>query len=46
MPYDAVNAIDRGHQVYNVDITAPAGASIEAAAAAAAQYAPDEHRLV
>jgi hypothetical protein len=37
--YDAVNAIDRGHQVYNVDITAPAGASIEAAAAAAAHGA-------
>src|SRR6266700_3108142 len=37
--YDAVNAIDRGHQVYNVEITAPAGASTEAAAAAAAHGA-------
>jgi hypothetical protein len=37
--YDAVNAIDRGHQVYNVEITAPAGASTEAATAAAAHGA-------
>jgi hypothetical protein len=37
--YDAVNAIDRGHQVYNVEIMAPAGASTEAAAAAAAHGA-------
>jgi hypothetical protein len=33
--YDAVNAIDRRHAVYAVDVRAPAGASIEAAAAAA-----------
>jgi hypothetical protein len=33
--YDAVNAIDRRHVVYAVDVKAPAGASLEAAAAAA-----------
>jgi hypothetical protein len=37
--YDAVNAIDRGHQVYNVEIKAPVGASTEAAVAAAAHGA-------
>jgi PAP2 superfamily len=35
--YDAVNAIDRTHSVYHVDATAPPGASLEAAAAGAAQ---------
>jgi hypothetical protein len=34
--YDAVNAIDRRHAVYVVDVKAPSGASQEAAAAAAA----------
>lgn len=34
--YDAVNAIDRRGGTYAVDIKAPAGASVEAAAAAAA----------
>jgi PAP2 superfamily len=34
--YDAVNAIDRRHAVYAVDIKAEPGASIDAAAAAAA----------
>jgi len=34
--YDAVNAIDRRHTVYAVDVKAPAGASVESAAAAAA----------
>jgi PAP2 superfamily len=34
--YDAVNAIDRSHTVYAVDATAKPGASLEAAAAAAA----------
>ena len=34
--YDAVNAIDRSHTVYAVDIQAKPGAAIEAAAAAAA----------
>jgi len=34
--YDAVNAIDRRHEVYAVDVKAPAGASMEAAGAAAA----------
>jgi len=34
--YDAVNAIDRTHAVYHVDDAAPAGASMEAAAAGAA----------
>src|SRR5918999_5551020 len=34
--YDAVNAIDRSHTVYAVDIQAKPGASLEAAAAAAA----------
>jgi hypothetical protein len=34
--YDAVNAIDRRHAVYAVDVKAPAGASPEAAAAASA----------
>jgi hypothetical protein len=34
--YDAINAIDRRHAVYAVDIKAEPGASIEAAAAAAA----------
>src|SRR2546429_3812221 len=30
--YDAVNAIDRPHTVYAVDVKAPPGASLEAAA--------------
>src|SRR5258707_7990554 len=34
--YDAINAIDRKHQVYAIDIKAPPGASMEAAAATAA----------
>jgi hypothetical protein len=34
--YDATNAIDRKHQVYAIDIKAPPGASMEAAAATAA----------
>ncbi len=34
--YDAINAIDREHQVYAIDIKAPSGASMEAAAATAA----------
>ncbi len=34
--YDAVNAIDRSHAVYHVAVEAPAGASMEAAAAGAA----------
>jgi hypothetical protein len=34
--YDAINAIDRRHTAYAVDITATPGASIDAAAAAAA----------
>jgi hypothetical protein len=34
--YDAVNAIDQRHAVYAVNISAPPGASMEAAAAAAA----------
>ena len=34
--YDAVNTIEQTHQPYHVDITAPAGASPVAAAAAAA----------
>ena len=34
--YDATNAIDRKHQVYAIDIKAPLGASMEAAAATAA----------
>lgn len=34
--YDAVNAIERTHQPYHVDLVAPAGASPVAAAAAAA----------
>lgn len=34
--YDAVNGIDRGHQVFHVTDLAPQGASVEAAAAAAA----------
>jgi hypothetical protein len=34
--YDAINAIDRSHTVYAVDIQAKPGASLEAAAAAAA----------
>ncbi len=34
--YDAVNAIDRRHEVYAVDLKPPAGASPEAAAVAAA----------
>jgi hypothetical protein len=34
--YDAVNAIDSKHQVYAIDIKAPPGASMEAAAATAA----------
>jgi hypothetical protein len=34
--YDAVNAIERTHQPYHVDLAAPAGASPVAAAAAAA----------
>src|SRR6059058_1380171 len=34
--YDAVNAIDRRHTVYAVDVKAPPGASREAAAATAA----------
>jgi hypothetical protein len=34
--YDAVNAIDRSHTVYAVDIQAKPGASLDAAAAAAA----------
>jgi hypothetical protein len=34
--YDAVNAIDRRHAVYAVEVKPPAGASAEAAAAAAA----------
>lgn len=33
--YDAVNAVDRGHAVYAVDVKAPTGASQEASAAAA-----------
>ncbi len=37
--YDAVNAIDRTHAVYHVDVAAPAGASMEAAAAGAAHRA-------
>jgi membrane-associated phospholipid phosphatase len=32
--YDAVNAIDQTHQVYHAHVTAPAGASMDAAAAA------------
>jgi hypothetical protein len=35
--YDAVNAIERSHQPYHVEMVAPAGASPVAAAAAAAQ---------
>ncbi|MDZ4849446.1 MAG: phosphatase PAP2 family protein [Pirellulaceae bacterium] len=35
--YDAVNAIEKTHQPYHVDVAAPAGASPVAAAAAAAQ---------
>ena len=34
--YDAVNAVDRTHTVYHVEAAAPAGASMEAAASAAA----------
>ena len=34
--YDAVNSIERTHQPYFVDLTAPPGSSVEAAAAAAA----------
>jgi hypothetical protein len=34
--YDAVNAIDKTHQVYHVNVPAPSGASEDAAAAAAA----------
>lgn len=34
--YDAVNAIDRRHAMYAVEVKAPPGASVEAAAAAAA----------
>ena len=34
--YDAVNSIDRRHSPYVADVTTPAGASIEAAAASAA----------
>src|SRR5205085_11720012 len=34
--YDAVNSIERTHQPYHVDITAPPGASREAAAVQAA----------
>src|SRR5258707_4933918 len=34
--YDAINASDRKHQVYAIDIKAPPGASMEAAAATAA----------
>ena len=34
--YNAVNAIDRSHSPYKLELEAPAGASIEAAAAAAA----------
>jgi hypothetical protein len=34
--YDAINAIDRKHQVYAIEIKAPLGASMEAAAATAA----------
>jgi hypothetical protein len=37
--YDAVNAIDRTHAAYHVEAKAPAGASPEAAAAAAAHRA-------
>jgi membrane-associated phospholipid phosphatase len=36
--YDAVNAIERTHQPYHVDLVAPAGASPVAAAAAAAHH--------
>jgi hypothetical protein len=35
--YDAVNAIDKRHAVYAVNVSAPLGASMAAAAAAAAQ---------
>ena len=38
--YDAVNAIDRKHQVYAIDIKAPPGATMEAAAAKAAHDTP------
>src|SRR5258708_12913494 len=31
--YDAINAIDRKHQVYAIDIKSPPGASLEVAAA-------------
>jgi hypothetical protein len=34
--YDAVNAIDKRHEVYTVNISAPQGTSMDAAAAAAA----------
>jgi hypothetical protein len=34
--YDAVNSIDRRHEVYAIDVKAPSGASMEAAGAAAA----------
>lgn len=37
--YDAVNAIDRRHAVYAATVTAPAGASMESAVAAAAHDA-------
>lgn len=37
--YDAVNALDRRHAVYAVSVTAPTGASIDSAAAAAAHGA-------
>ena len=39
--YDAVNAIDRTHTVYHVDAAAPAGASMEAAAAGGGAPRPD-----
>ena len=44
--YDAVNAIDRKHQVYAIDIKAPPGASMEAAAATAARRATKIHARV
>jgi len=37
--YDAVNAIDQRHSAYAVNVTAPAGASMESAAATAAHDA-------
>ena len=41
--YDAVNAIDRSHDPYFANVHASAGASMEAAAAQAAQQAHSRH---